>query len=65
VAFLKQAQANAPQEPMVLWYLGIAAAQDGHPDEARRDWSTLLARLPAGGEDAKLVQSALDALPPR
>jgi cytochrome c-type biogenesis protein CcmH len=65
ITYLKRAQASAPQEPMVLWYLGIAAAQDGHPDEARRDWSTLLARLPAGGEDAKLVQSALDALPRR
>nr|WP_294510891.1 c-type cytochrome biogenesis protein CcmI [uncultured Rhodopila sp.] len=65
ITYLKRAQASAPQEPMVLWYLGIAAAQDGHLDEARRDWNTLLARLPAGGEDAKLVQSALDALPPR
>jgi cytochrome c-type biogenesis protein CcmH len=65
IAFLKRAQASAPQEPMVLWYLGIAAAQDGHPDEARRSWSALLARLPTGDEDAKLVQSALDALPPR
>jgi cytochrome c-type biogenesis protein CcmH len=65
VAFLKRAQAGAPQEPMVLWYLGIAAAQDGHPEDARRDWTTLLASLPAGGDDAKLVQSALDALPPR
>jgi cytochrome c-type biogenesis protein CcmH len=65
VTFLKRAQASVPREPMVLWYLGIAAAQDGHPDEARRDWSTLLARLPPGGDDAKLVQSALDALPPR
>jgi cytochrome c-type biogenesis protein CcmH len=65
VAFLKRAQASAPQEPMVLWYLGIAAAQDGHPEDARRDWNALLATLQAGGDDAKLVQSALDALPPR
>nr|WP_294550102.1 c-type cytochrome biogenesis protein CcmI [uncultured Rhodopila sp.] len=65
VAFLKRAQAGAAEEPMVLWYLGIAAAQEGHPEDARRDWNTLLAKLPAGGDDAKLVQSALDALPPR
>jgi len=64
VALLKRAQAAAPQEPMVLWYLGIAAAQDGHSDEARRDWSALLAKLPAGGDDAKAVQAALDTLPP-
>jgi cytochrome c-type biogenesis protein CcmH len=65
VALLKRAEVSDPQEPMVLWYLGIAAAQDGHPDDARRDWNTLLAKLPAGSEDAKLVQSALDALPAR
>jgi cytochrome c-type biogenesis protein CcmH len=65
VALLKRAEAIAPQEPMVLWYLGIAAAQDGHPEYARRDWGSLLAKLPAGGEDAKLVQAALDALPAR
>ncbi len=63
VALLKRAEATDPQEPMILWYLGLAAAQDGHPEDARRSWKALLAKLPAGGEDAKLVQSALDALP--
>jgi cytochrome c-type biogenesis protein CcmH len=63
VALLKRAEAGAPQEPMVLWYLGIAAAQDGHPEDARRNWGALLAKLPAGGEDAKMVQAALDTLP--
>jgi cytochrome c-type biogenesis protein CcmH len=65
VALLKRVEATDPQPPMVLWYLGIAAAQDGHPEDARRNWGVLLAKLPADGEDAKLVQSALDALPAR
>jgi cytochrome c-type biogenesis protein CcmH len=65
VALLKQIEASDPQEPMVLWYLGIASAQDGHPEEARRYWSALLTKLPAGGEDAKMVKQAVDTLPAR
>jgi cytochrome c-type biogenesis protein CcmH len=59
---LQQVAAQAPNEPEALWYLGVQAAREGKPDEARRDWTKLLAALPADGEDAKLVKSALDAL---
>lgn len=62
VELLKQVEAKVPDEPLVLWYLGLAAAQDNHPDEARGYWGKLLAKLPPGGEDAKAVQSALDAV---
>jgi cytochrome c-type biogenesis protein CcmH len=62
VTLLRQVQMVAPDQPEVLWYLGVVAARDAHPDEARRYWSRLLAKLPANGEDAKLVQTALDAL---
>ena len=65
VALLKRAEAGDPQEPMVLWYLGVAAAQDGRPEEARRYWQALLSTLPGGGEDAKMIQAALDTLPAR
>ena len=63
VALLQQVAAIAPDQPEVLWYLGVQAARDGNPDEARRDWTKLLATLPADGEDAKMVKSALDTLP--
>lgn len=63
VTLLRQIAAEAPDQPEVLWYLGVQAARDGRPDEARQDWGKLLRTLPPGGQDAKLVQSALDTLP--
>jgi cytochrome c-type biogenesis protein CcmH len=65
IAWLKQVEARDPQQPVVLWYLGLAAVQDSRPDDARRSWKTLQAQLPAGSEDAKMVQTALDALSAR
>jgi cytochrome c-type biogenesis protein CcmH len=62
IGLLKHVEALDPEQPLVLWYLGMAAAQDAHPDGARRYWGRLLTKLPAGSEDARLVQSALDAL---
>jgi cytochrome c-type biogenesis protein CcmH len=63
VELLRQVAAIAPDQPEALWYLGVQAARDGNADEARRDWTKLLGTLPADGEDAKLVKSALDTLP--
>lgn len=63
LALLRQMAAIAPDQPEALWYLGIEAARGGNADEARRDWTKLLGALPADGEDAKLVKSALDTLP--
>jgi cytochrome c-type biogenesis protein CcmH len=65
IAWLKQVEARDPQQPVALWYLGLAAVQDSRPDDARRSWKTLQAQLPAGSEDAKMVQTALDALSAR
>jgi len=62
VTLLHQVQLAAPEEPEVLWYLGIVAARDAHPDEARRYWARLLGKLPSDGEDAKMVKAAMDAL---
>ena len=62
VGLLKRVQASEPTQPLVLWYLGLAAAQDAHPEQARQYWSTLLTQVPPGSEDAKLIQSALDTL---
>jgi cytochrome c-type biogenesis protein CcmH len=62
VDLLKQVDTTDPDQPLVLWYLGMAAAQDAHADEARRYWSKLLAKLPPDSQDAKMIQSAVDAL---
>jgi cytochrome c-type biogenesis protein CcmH/NrfG len=51
-----------PDEPAVLWYLGIDAARETRPADAREYWSKLLTKLPAGGEDAKMVKAAMDSL---
>ena len=63
VDLLKRVEASDPQQPIVLWFLGLAATQDKHLDEARRYWGALLAKLPPAGDDARMVQAALDALP--
>jgi cytochrome c-type biogenesis protein CcmH len=65
IGLLKRIEANAPDEPLVLWYLGMAAAQEGRIAEARGYWSKLLTKIPPGGEDTKMVQSGLDALSKR
>ena len=63
VTLLRQLAALAPDQPEVLWYLGVQAATSGKADEARREWTRLLGQLPPDGDDAKLVKTAIDALP--
>ena len=62
VGLLKRVEASDPDQPLILWYLGIAAVQDAHPDVARQYWGKLLTKMPPGSDDAKMIQSALDAL---
>lgn len=58
VALLREVQLLTPDEPAVLWYLGVEAVHTGHREDARRYWTQLLAKLPAGG-DAEMVKAAL------
>ncbi len=62
VSLLKQVQAVAPNQPEALWYLGIVAAREGHPDVARAYWTKLLGQMPPDGDDTELVKDALAAL---
>jgi cytochrome c-type biogenesis protein CcmH len=62
LTLLHQVESVAPDQPAVLWYLGIAAARESHPADAKRYWGKLLAILPAQGEDAKMVKGAMDSL---
>jgi cytochrome c-type biogenesis protein CcmH len=63
IDLLNQVQAADPDQPLVLWYLGITAAQAKHPDDARRYWTRLLTLIPSNSDDARMLHSALDALP--
>lgn len=62
VELLHRVEATEPNQPEVLWYLGVAAAQDRRMDEAEGYWQRLLPLLPADSPDRKLVRQALDAL---
>ncbi len=63
IALLRKVEIADPDQPEVLWYLGIAAARDSKPDVARQSWTRLLTKLPADGEDAKMVKDAMASLP--
>ncbi|MBS0644071.1 MAG: c-type cytochrome biogenesis protein CcmI [Acetobacteraceae bacterium] len=62
IALLRKVQLTNPREPIALWFLGVAALQAKHPDEAKRYWTDLLGVLPPSSPDARTVQSALDML---
>jgi cytochrome c-type biogenesis protein CcmH len=62
VTLLRQVEAVAPEEPAVLWYLGVVAARDAHPVDAKRYWTRLLTNLPADGANARMVKGAMDKL---
>jgi cytochrome c-type biogenesis protein CcmH len=63
ITLLRQVASVSPDAPEVLWYLGVAAAREGRPSEARQDWTKLLTQLSQGGDDYKMVQAAIGQLP--
>ncbi len=62
LTLLRQVEAVRPDQPQVLWYLGLEAVRAGHPEDAKRNWARLLGKLPADSADAALVKKALDTL---
>lgn len=62
VALLNRIQTIAPDEPAVMWYLGLHAAQNGDFATARSDWQKVMAKMPADSDEAKTVAAALDAI---
>jgi cytochrome c-type biogenesis protein CcmH len=62
VDLLKGIEARDPKQPAVMWYLGVAAAQDGQKQKALAYWRELLGVLPEGSADRKMIQSAIDAV---
>jgi cytochrome c-type biogenesis protein CcmH len=63
MTLLHRIEAINPDQPDALWYLGLAAANDRHGDEARHYWQRLMPLLPAGSEQSKKVVLALQNLP--
>ena len=59
---LQRAAALRPDEPGVLWYLGLAAAQQRRFGEAQSYWQRLLPQLPEDSEERKSVISALESI---
>jgi cytochrome c-type biogenesis protein CcmH len=62
MSLLREIEVTLPEEPAVLWYLGLAAARDRQVEQARDYWTRLSKLLPPDGEDAKMVRAALGAL---
>ncbi len=62
VTLLHQIERAAPDEPAVLWYLGVDAARGARPGVARTYWTRLIARLPPDAEDTRMVRAALGQL---
>jgi cytochrome c-type biogenesis protein CcmH len=62
VELLHEASLATPQAPEVLWYLGVVAAREGRPAEARQDWTKLLIQLPNNSDDYKMVNAAIGEL---
>jgi cytochrome c-type biogenesis protein CcmH len=55
--------AREPENRLAIYYAGVAAAEAGHADEARRHWQRLLALLPADAPQRAALQRQIDGLP--
>ena len=62
LSLLHQVEAALPEEPAILWYLGLEAARGRDVPKARDYWTRLVKALPPDSEDAKMVRSALGTL---
>ena len=62
VAVATQIHALDQKQADALWYLGLAAMQNGDRYRAASYWAKLVAELPAGDPQRALVQHRLDDL---
>jgi cytochrome c-type biogenesis protein CcmH len=65
IALLTRIQTIDPEEPAVLWYLGLHAAQQGDFATARANWQKVKDKMPPGSDEARTVATALDAIKDR
>lgn len=59
---LKAIEQRNPNEPLALFFLGLAAQQGDDAAAARNYWQKLLAQLPEGSDDAASVQAMIEGL---
>lgn len=62
VALMKSIEARQPDEPLALWFLGMAAAQQRDLVGARQYWQHLLRVMPPDAPERKTVSAALAAI---
>jgi cytochrome c-type biogenesis protein CcmH len=62
IDLLRRAGAIDANRPEVLWYLGLADAEAGHPEAAQDRWRRLLTELPPDSADRKMVEQAIAAV---
>jgi cytochrome c-type biogenesis protein CcmH len=62
VTLLNRVQKLDPDEPAVMWYLGLHAAQEGDFATARTNWQKVEDKMPADSDEGKTVAAALDAI---
>ncbi len=62
IAAMRELSEKDITNPHAMWYLGLAAAQAGNYEEARRHWNRLLSRLIEGTSTYQAVKSRLEAL---
>ena len=62
VGWLQKIESLTPGQPSVLWFLGLASAQEGKKDEALVFWSRLLASMPAEAPETQTLKQAMAAL---
>jgi cytochrome c-type biogenesis protein CcmH len=65
IAILRGIEARHPNEPAVLWYLGLEAARAGNRDGALAYWRRLRDALPTDHPDTAMVRAAIEALEKR
>lgn len=62
VGLLRTVEKSQPDQPMALWFLGMAAAQQRDFSTARQYWRHLLDVIPADAPERKTVNDALAEL---
>jgi len=62
-ALLDRALATEPKSPQLRFLRGMAEAQAGRPEAARRTWNALMAELPTESPWRGLLRQRLDELP--
>jgi cytochrome c-type biogenesis protein CcmH len=62
VALLRTVMTKEPDQPMALWFLGLAAAQQRDFVDARDYWHHLLRVIPADAPERTTVTEALNAI---